>query len=276
MLTLVTATLNAAQFLERALASVALQQTPIQHLVIDGGSTDATVEICHRFRSVDITIAPGCSLYEAWNLGLDRAKGAAVMFLNADDELGAGAAAGVEAAFAAHPDADIVAGRAAFVPAEDPEASPRLLVAAPNGELEVGQLTLGVPAINAMAFRRSLFDHYGGFDTCYRVAGDRAFLLRLALSPVPPNMAAIDDVLYRYHAHTGSLTLHPSLEQRLRIARDHIALARTLLAGETSFSAAPWLRHMRRRETAVATLRCLAAGKPVLAWEFIQGLFSSR
>jgi hypothetical protein len=145
-----------------------------------------------------------------------------------------------------------------------------VLVAAPGGLLDVEQLALGVPAINAMAFRRSLFDEHGRFDTMYRIAGDRAFLLQLALNAAPPAVATADAVLYRYYSHSGSLTLQRSLEQRLRIARDHIPLARRLQAEHPS---ARVLRYWRRREAAVATLRCAAAGRAGEALRFAAQLF---
>src|SRR6185437_13723876 len=99
--------------------------------------------------------------------------------------------------------------------------------------------------------------------TRYRIAGDRAFLLRLALDAEPPRVALVDAVLYRYHVHGGSLTLKRSLEQRLRVARDHLALSRQLLREALPAEAARWLRHMRRREAMIGGFRCIAAGRPL-------------
>jgi glycosyltransferase len=274
MLTLITATLNAARYIEQAFASVPKAPNAIHHIVIDGGSTDRTVEICLKFPFVDTIVVPDCSIYEAWNIGLQRARGDWVMFLNADDELAEGAAEIVAACFASNPAAEIVAGRALVIDRDAAAGAPRVLVAAPDGRLEVGQLALGVPAINAMAFRRSLFERHGVFDTLYRIAGDRAFLLRLALHSQPPIVTAADAVLYRYYSHAGSLTLRRGLEQRLRIARDHILLADRLLAEQPSGQIARLLRYWRRREAAIAALRCAAAGKPTAAWRFASQLLA--
>lgn len=274
MLTLITATLNAGRYIEQAFASVPTgSAAPIQHIVVDGGSTDATLDICHRFPAVETVVEPGCSIYEAWNIGIGRARGEWVMFLNADDELAAGAPDEVAACFAGRPDAEVVAGRAEMVDRDTPAAAPAVLVAAPAGRLDVEQLALGVPAINAMAFRRSLFAQYGRFDTAYRIAGDRHLLLRLALDAAPPVVATADAVLYRYYSHSGSLTLQRSLEQRLRIARDHIPLARRLLGEHPPAPAARLLRYWRRREAAVAMLRCATAGRAAEALRFAAQLF---
>ena len=273
MLTLVTATLNAARLLDRAIASAAGQGTAYQHIVVDGGSSDATAAICARHPSIDFIFAPGSSIYEAWNIGIQRARGEAVLFLNADDELAPGALAIIEQTLSERPEAEIIAGQA-VVEDDDAPATPLIRhVAASGGALSLAQLVAGVPAINAMAFRPSLFRRYGEVETRYRIAGDRAFLLRLALAAEPPGIATVDAVLYRYHVHSGSLTLKRSLEQRLRVARDHLALSRQLLGEAPSAEAARWLRHMRRREATVAGLRCLAAGRPVEAVEFLRGFF---
>jgi glycosyltransferase involved in cell wall biosynthesis len=272
MLTLVTATLNAARLLDRAIASAAGQGVAYQHIVVDGGSSDQTAAICARTSAIDFVSAPGSSIYQAWNIGIQRAQGDAVLFLNADDELAPGALAIVERTLREQPAAQIVAGHALVEDDEVPALPLVRHIAAPGGVLSFAQLAAGVPVINAMAFRPSLFHRYGNVETRYRIAGDRAFLLHLALASEPPRIASVDDVLYRYHVHGGSLTLKRSIEQRLRVARDHLALSRQLLSEAPPPDAARWLRHMRRREAIVAGLRCLAAGRPMEAAEFLPGL----
>lgn len=272
MLTLITATLDAARFLERAIASAA-QAGPHQHIVVDGGSRDDTLAICARYPNIEAVSEPGSSIYEAWNIGITRARGDAVMFLNADDELMPETAPTIAQTLRDYPHAELVAGRAAVVDDDAPNAATVMLRAAAGGELDVAQLAAGVPAINAIAFRPSVFGRHGKFETCYRVAGDRAFLLRLALERSPVAVASVDTLLYRYHIHAGSLTLKRGLKQRLRIARDHLALSRALLREDLPDSAALWLRHMRRREASVATLRCLAAGHVGEALGFVPSIF---
>jgi glycosyltransferase involved in cell wall biosynthesis len=255
MMTLITATLNAAKYIERACESVwSGPSRTLQHIVVDGGSKDKTLGICGRFPSIETVVVPGCSIYEAWNIGLSRARGDWVMFLNADDELAETAVETVAASFASRPEVEIVAGCALLMERDSPDASRRLLVAAPSGRLDVEQLALGVPAINAMAFRRSVFERYGDFET-------------IVIAPT-------ETILYRYYSHPGSLTLKPSLEQRLRIAGDHISLADRLLADRPPRSVARLLHYWRRREAAVATWRCAAAGRPVAALQFAGRFFA--
>ena len=273
MLTLITATLNAARLLDRAIASAAGQGPGYQHVVVDADSSDDTAAICARHPAIEFVLAPGSSIYEAWNIGIQHARGDAVLFLNADDELAPGALALIERTLHDCPEAEIVAGQALV---EDDDAPMTPLVhhmAASGGVLSLAQLVAGVPVINAMAFRPSLFRRYDKVETRYRIAGDRAFLLRLALAATPPRIATVDAVLYHYHVHGGSLTLKRSLEQRLRVARDHLALSRQLLSEAPPPEAARWLRHLRRREATIGGLRCLAAGRPTEAAEFLCGFF---
>jgi glycosyltransferase involved in cell wall biosynthesis len=273
MLTLITATLNAARYIEQAFASV--PQTPgIQHIVVDGGSVDATVEISRAQKSVEVVEAPGCSIYDAWNIGIERSRTEWIMLLNADDELDDDVFEILTTASTKHAGAEIIAGQALMIDRDAPGASPLVLNAAPSGSLDVEQLALGVPAINAMAFQRSLFVRYGGFDPTYRIAGDRAFLLRLAMRSPAITVGRVDRILYRYYSHAGSLTLKRGFEQRMRIARDHLLLTTQLLTEEPTRQTAHVLRYWRRREAAVAALRCAAAGRPVEAVHFVGQLLA--
>jgi glycosyltransferase involved in cell wall biosynthesis len=65
----------------------------LEHLVIDGGSTDDSAEVVGRFPHVTWTQEPDEGMSDAINKGFDRAKGEWVMWLNADDRLKPGALA---------------------------------------------------------------------------------------------------------------------------------------------------------------------------------------
>jgi hypothetical protein len=113
-LSLVTPSFNQAQYIEETIRSVLLQGYPrLDYVVIDGGSTDGTVEILRRY-------SPWISHWEserdrgqshAINKGLARTRGAWVNWINSDDYLLPGALLAVGRAARANPEAVLVAGQ---------------------------------------------------------------------------------------------------------------------------------------------------------------------
>lgn len=86
--TIITPSLNYGRFLGECLASVAGQEgVTLEHLVMDGGSTDDSAEIAGKFPHVAFRQEPDKGMSDAINKGFDLAKGDWVMWLNADDKL---------------------------------------------------------------------------------------------------------------------------------------------------------------------------------------------
>jgi glycosyltransferase involved in cell wall biosynthesis len=88
--TIITSTLNSATTLERCLRSVAGQShDSFEHLIADGASRDDTLAIVERYQS-SYPLRLVCSrldtgLYQAWNRGVDQARGEWILFLGSDD-----------------------------------------------------------------------------------------------------------------------------------------------------------------------------------------------
>jgi glycosyltransferase involved in cell wall biosynthesis len=207
LISIVTPCLNRAAFVREAVESVLAQEYPnFEHILIDGGSTDGTLELLRAYRHLRLVSEPDEGMYDAINKGIRMARGAIVGLLNTDDLYAAGCFAAVAAAFEQDPDAlavdggittfrDEAAGRVTVnaVPAIEPERLwPRLIA--------------GNPVTNAWFFRPALFERVGLFDTRYRYSSDRFFLIRLALDGgVRP--APIPQPLYHYRQHSGSVTI---------------------------------------------------------------------
>ncbi len=87
---IVTVVYNGAKYIERAIDSVAAQEYPnIEYIIIDGGSTDGTLEILER-RSKDISryiSEPDKGIYDAMNKGIALSTGDWIYFLGCDDFL---------------------------------------------------------------------------------------------------------------------------------------------------------------------------------------------
>src|SRR6185312_9310851 len=88
LVTVVTPCLNPGPDLARCLASVRAQSHPaVEHLVVDGASTDGTVERLQGAEGVTWVSEPDGGQAEAINKGFRRARGSIVTWLCADDEL---------------------------------------------------------------------------------------------------------------------------------------------------------------------------------------------
>ena len=95
LFTIATVTYNAEATLERTLKSVASQDYPrIEHLIIDGCSTDHTLSLVQRYveenqarHNIRLVCEPDNGLYDAMNKALLNATGDYIVFLNAGDKL---------------------------------------------------------------------------------------------------------------------------------------------------------------------------------------------
>jgi glycosyltransferase involved in cell wall biosynthesis len=112
LISIVTPSFNQARYLEANLLSVRRQAYPaIEHIVIDGGSTDGSVAILERYRPhlTHIVSEADRGQSHAINKGMALAKGEILAWLNSDDMLAPGALAAVAMGFA-QSNADLVAG----------------------------------------------------------------------------------------------------------------------------------------------------------------------
>lgn len=114
LISVITVNLDDAEGLRAtALSVVAQERPPDQWIVVDGGSTDGSIEVIRRFeRWIDTwTSAADRGVYDAMNTGLRRARGHYVLFMNAGDQLArADTLAQIALALRASPGADLLFG----------------------------------------------------------------------------------------------------------------------------------------------------------------------
>src|ERR1044071_5583992 len=114
-ITVVTPSFNQAKYLETTLRSVHEQDYPcVEHIVMDGGSTDGSVEILRKYSA---HLAYWCSekdrgQADAIAKGFQRATGDILCWLNSDDVFLPGALRAVSEYFTRHPEAEVVCGGA--------------------------------------------------------------------------------------------------------------------------------------------------------------------
>jgi glycosyltransferase involved in cell wall biosynthesis len=114
LVTIVTPSFNQATFIGETIQSVISQDyQPIEHIVIDGGSTDGTLEILKKYQDrLKWTSESDRGQADAINKGFRRAHGAILGWLNADDLLMPGAISTVANYFQTHPQVALVYGDA--------------------------------------------------------------------------------------------------------------------------------------------------------------------
>lgn len=258
---IITPSLNGARFLAEMVESVeGGAEVAVEHLVIDGGSTDGTRDILARYRHVRLVEEADDGSHDAMNRGLSLAQGEIIGFINTDDRYAPGILAAVRGRFAAEPELDTVLGRAFLVAERDDLWQ---VVGAyslgRNGGLDLDDLMYGIPCINARFFRRRVFDRLGGFALEFSFAADRHFLLRLALAGA--RGAVLDRAGYFYRSHAGSRTLDAAQANARAIGREHAAIAAALLrAGAEGRDQRRALSGWHAYETARAALRGDASG----------------
>jgi glycosyltransferase involved in cell wall biosynthesis len=112
LVTVVTPSYNMARFLPATVGSVLGQDYPaIEYIVMDGGSTDGTLEVLEHYRDrLRYASAPDEGPADAIVKGLAQARGEIVAWLNADDTYSPGAVRAAVEYLVVHPDVDVVYG----------------------------------------------------------------------------------------------------------------------------------------------------------------------
>lgn len=181
LVTFIVAVFNGKRTLQRCIDSVARQTSASRELiVIDGGSTDGSVEVIRANRCAirDWVSESDRGIYHAWNKGLARASGDWISFLGADDYLHDPTVLeriAVQLADAPAPQR-VVYGQVAMVDGNGVEVD-RLGMPWEDARRRFMQGTYCLPTPGVM-FHRSLFERLGSFDESNRIAGDYEFLLR--------------------------------------------------------------------------------------------------
>jgi len=230
LFTIITPTLNASATLEDAVCSAMGQGIECEHLIMDGCSSDRTLEIAHSFPHLTVHSGRDRGLYDAMNRGAFFARGEWLIFLQADDWLPEGALAAFQAAMEKNPAAEIFTGSAEAVRqiGENLWETRWQRTSDADKALTVENIALGEPMLNARAIRKSLFKKAGPFDLAYSLASDRDFLLKL--TALQPQAATVDAPTYRYRWHEGSRTMNAGNSLSRRLTAENLAIARKHLS----------------------------------------------
>ncbi len=180
LVTIVTPSFNQARFLERTIQSVLAQDYPqIEYFVIDGGSTDGSVDIIRQYadRLAGWVSEKDRGQTDALNKGFARANGQVLAWLNSDDTYQPGAVSEAVAALQAHPEAAMVYGDGNFIDEND-----HVIGKFPSAQTDYARLRQGYVHVcqQAAFFRADLWRKVGPLDPSFYFAMDYDLWVRLA------------------------------------------------------------------------------------------------
>ena len=203
-LSIITPSFNRAGMIADAIESVLSQGfSGFEHIIVDGASTDETLEVLARYPHLRVVSEPDRGMYDAINKGLRLARGSVVAWLNTDDVYPPGTFAAVADAFSAHPEALTVSGGAeTFEMTAD--GSHILKTERAIDDVDFWRRIVEAPVPNGWFFRMPLFEKVGFFNPEFRLVADRDLIIRIALAGIRP--LPVDRMLYRYRMHEGSAT----------------------------------------------------------------------
>ncbi len=174
----VTPSYNSADFLAQAIDSVKGQDYPkIQHLIIDGQSSDETLDILRAAKPpVEWISEPDQGQADALNKGFARATGQIIGWLNADDTYTPGAISAAVEFLQRHPQVDLVYGNFNFVDEQGQVIRPH-----PVAPYSLDKLLYAAIIPQAsMFFRRRILDELGGVNPTLHYVLDWDFTFRIA------------------------------------------------------------------------------------------------
>ena len=174
-ISVITPSYNQLSFLKRCCASVADQSVHCEHIIIDGGSTDGTIEWLGQQNRVRWISEPDHGMYDAINKGFAMARGGIVAYLNCDEQYLPESLVDIEIAFACHPGVDIVYGNALLIRPDGMLAAFRKSY--PLRWCYVVTSHLYVLSCTTF-FRKTLLSKCGGYDISWRDVGDADLILR--------------------------------------------------------------------------------------------------
>lgn len=227
-ISVVTTTYNCAATVADCLTSVATQSHAArEHIVIDGASTDGTLQELRRHRAqlAMLESEPDAGIYYGLNKGIEHAGGEVLGLLHADDVFADTEVLERVASAFTDPAVQAVYGDLEYVSAENPT---RVIRHWRSGPFRRERLRWGwMPPHPTLYLRRSLYERFGVFDTRYRIAADYDLMLRV-LNQLEGKVVYLPQVLVRMRLGGAS---NRSLRQVMRKSWEDYQALRTNQVG---------------------------------------------
>ena len=222
-ITVVTPSFNSVTTIRETIESVLRQGYPdAEHIVMDGGSTDGTLEIVKGYPHLLWTSGKDEGHYDAMNKGIARATGELIVILNADDCFRAGAFQSVAAGYAAHPEWDASFGDVVYV-----DGGGREIFRREEALYDYNVLRYWHDYIchHTLFVRKAVYGRLGGYrHKEYKNGCDYDFILRLGRAGCRVGHVKALLVDYRFHEMGQSAdvrVMRNMHEESLRIRMEH-------------------------------------------------------
>ena len=225
LVSVITPVLNGIKYLEECIQSVLNQGYPcIEHVIVDGGSTDGTLDILSSYQAkypdrIRFISEPGTGVGEALNDGLRMAKGEIFGWVNADDFYEPDAVQTVVEFFRANPDAYFVFGNCNII-----NEKGEIIGRSKPRDFDLKEMineTDCIPCPSAF-YKREVIEKVGWFETS--IGSDRDYWIRVGM--IFP-IHRIENVLSSFRVHPGSATTGSSTEiRRIHIRQNYIITRR--------------------------------------------------
>ncbi|MFC4261268.1 glycosyltransferase family 2 protein [Ferruginibacter yonginensis] len=226
-ISIITPSYNQGAYIEQTILSIINQGYPnLEYIIIDGGSTDDTVQIIEKY-AAHITYwvsEPDKGQSDAINKGLAHCTGTIFNWINSDDYLEPGALFAIAHAFMQHPQALQVSGYCRIFE-EGTNATMQLhrcMLFADTATTIVEQRINQPGAFYQLAVVKAL----GGVNTQLHYVMDLALWLRFLCAYGQERIVLIDDTIAHFRVHPNSKTA--SFEERFR--KESAGLYRSILS----------------------------------------------
>lgn len=185
LISVITPTYNRACFLSETINSVLDQNySNVEHLIIDDGSTDNTRDVIRKFQKVGKVryfYQNNCGQNIARNLGLKKARGEFICFLDSDDKFLPGKLSRSICAFNMHHEVDVVYGDYIFIDKNGNELNEKNMRRY-SGNITEHLLRDNCVSMNTTMVRANSIRRAGGFSPNIRVADDFDLWLRMSVT----------------------------------------------------------------------------------------------
>jgi glycosyltransferase involved in cell wall biosynthesis len=257
LVSIITPTRNAARFIEENILSIKAQTYDhVEHIVVDGCSTDGTLDIIKRYKNIKLLQEPDKGMYDAINKGIKLSNGEIISYLNNDDLYFPDTVRTAVDNFLSFPRIELIYGNCCFIDEKGKLLFKyRYLPFNWNNFLRRRES----PICQASAFwRKKIHDKYGYFDPSFKLSGDYDFFMRVGSGKLVRNcgkyMAKV-----RIHSQTASSKRKDELARERKRVRETWAgicpthgyailwlLVRMKLKNWRAIVKKIWLRYIRK------------------------------